>query len=632
MIGAAAVLAYHNSFSVPFLFDDVSSITGNQSIRELGTAWVPPDGLTVSGRPLVNFTLALNYALSGYDVWSYHVLNLLIHVAAACTLLGIVRRTAMGVAIDGTRFPGPRSSDTAKLRLSRDATWVALAVALLWTVHPLTTQSVTYIIQRAESLAALLLLLTVWCFIRSVEPGASRAWVGLTWFACLAGMAAKETMVAAPVVVLLYDRLFVAGSWREIRAKRWSRHLALAATWLVLIWLVAGTGGRAGTAGFGEGVTAGDYALTQIGAVAHYLRLAGWPHPLVFDYGTELARDGWEVGRAAVLVFPLLLGSLWLVWRGRVAGFLGAGFFVLLAPSSSIVPVVTQSMSEHRMYLPLAALVTLAVVGLHRIWGRGGLAVVGVASIMAGVATSARNDDYQTEETIWEDTVLKRPDNPRALTTLGSIYEKNDQLDLALPLLQRAVEIDPSYLEAQNNLALVWAKRGNYEQAVACYRRAVVLDPSQAMIWSNLGSALVELGRVEEGIDALEKAIVLRPDLASTRLHLASTLARHGRLAEAAAHLNRHLESSPHDAEARGQHGNVLAALGRLPEAVVEFEAAVRLQPGNAVWQNQLGMALAQSGKVREALARFQEAIRLRPDFAPARENAERAERALGAR
>ena len=193
----------------------------------------PSHGETVSGRPVLNLSLALNYAVSGCDVRGYHVTNLAIHLAAALLLFGIVRRTL-------PRFRGcGGGQQLARLQL---ATPLALAIALLWAVHPLQTESVTYIVQRAESLMGLFYLLTLYCFLRGAGSARAIFWYAGSVLACLLGMATKEVMVSAPLVVLLYDRTFLAGSFREAWRRRWAYYLALAATWLLLAWLVAQTG------------------------------------------------------------------------------------------------------------------------------------------------------------------------------------------------------------------------------------------------------------------------------------------------------------------------------------------------------------------------------------------------------
>eukprot|EP01035_Chromulina_nebulosa_P064498 gene64498-88221_t len=132
---------------------------------------------------------------------------------------------------------------------------------------------------------ALCCLLTLYTFVRSLTAPRPVRWQALSCLACLLGIASKEVMVAAPLLVFAYDRTFVAGTIAAAWRARRGYYLALASTWLLLVVLVLGNTRRGGTAGFGSGVDVLDYALTQLHALTHYLRLALWPHPLVFDYG-----------------------------------------------------------------------------------------------------------------------------------------------------------------------------------------------------------------------------------------------------------------------------------------------------------------------------------------------------------
>ena len=254
LLPLAALAAWSNSFHGAFVLDDIPTIVSNPSIRRLGDVGAvlspPKMGLPVTGRPLVNLTLALNYAVSGTQVWSYHALNLVIHVLAGLTLFGIARRTlrlcsgqvpnqGQTAGDVGRGHPTPSQSPgraaSGDAALQSDATSLALAMALLWTVHPLQTEAVTYVVQRAESLMGLLYLLTLYCFIRGTESDANRAdsrnaripghqggasWYALAFLACLLGMATKEVMVSAPLIVLLYDRTFLAGSFRAAWRQR----------------------------------------------------------------------------------------------------------------------------------------------------------------------------------------------------------------------------------------------------------------------------------------------------------------------------------------------------------------------------------------------------------------------------
>jgi hypothetical protein len=188
----AALAAYHNSFSGPLIWDDLFSITDNPTIRHWSSALSPPNDVGVGGRPTSNLTLALNYALGGTEVWGYHAFNLLIHTIAGLTLLGLMGRTLQRPALSE--------------RFGAAALPLALAVAVIWTVHPLQTEAVTYITQRYESLMGLFYLLTLYCFVRSVESAAPAKWQLLSVVAGLLGVLSKEIIVSAPVMVLLYVR------------------------------------------------------------------------------------------------------------------------------------------------------------------------------------------------------------------------------------------------------------------------------------------------------------------------------------------------------------------------------------------------------------------------------------------
>ena len=182
LVIVAGLLAYHNSFTGPFIFDDTFSIKENPTIRHLWPIWQslsPPHrgGLAVEGRPVINLSVAINYALGGYAVWGYHAFNLMVHILAGLTLFGLVRRTLVQ----------PRLRE----RFGSVANELALATAVLWVVHPLQTESVTYIIQRAESIMGLFYLLTLYCFVRGVESRRRGLWSGLSVTACALGMASK---------------------------------------------------------------------------------------------------------------------------------------------------------------------------------------------------------------------------------------------------------------------------------------------------------------------------------------------------------------------------------------------------------------------------------------------------------
>ena len=623
VIALAALAAYHNSFSGPFVFDDPASIVENPTIRppwSIPELLSPPADTTVGGRPLVNVTLAVNYALGGTDVRGYHAVNLFIHLLAGLALFGVVRRTLMGAP------------------LHSDATLLALAVALLWTVHPLQTEAVTYTVQRTESLMGLFYLLTLYCFIRGAArdetigtpPWRRNAWYGLSIGACLLGMACKEVMVSAPVMVLLYDRTFLAGTFGEAWRRRWRPYLGLAATWILLGGLVVSIGAnRGGTTGIGTGASLGAYVLTQFPAVTDYLWLSLWPYPLVFDYGAEWAKHAMDVMPAAFVVIPLAAGTLVALKRQPAVGFLGAWFFAILAPSS-LVPGPRQTMAEHRMYLALAAVITLVVLGVHAWGGRRTLVSWFALALAFGGLTVARNADYRTEFSIWRDTVAKRPGNRWAQCNVGMALYEQGRVAEALPHFERGLELGPDDPAAHNDLGLALAKLGRLPEAVSQYEAALQLQPTFAEAHNNLGLALSELNRPIEGLSHLEMALRLKPGLATAHFNLGNTLVQVGRTDEAIAHFMQAIRLNPKDAAACTNLGNVLAQTGRTLEAIRWYETAAGLDPTDAAAQYNLAMMLAQVGRTSEAIAHFQEVLRLRPDDAEARENLMRLQAASG--
>ncbi len=603
----SALAAYHNALNAPFEFDDIPSITENASLRSLWpplAALSPPaSGTSVGGRPVANLTLALNYALGGTGVRGYHATNVVILVLGGLVLFGIVRRTLSSPVLGG--------------RFARDAVPLALAVALLWALHPLQTESVTYVVQRVESLMGLFYLLTLYCVIRSAGSPRPAAWGGFAVAACLLGMGTKEVMATAPLIVLLYDRTFLARSFRGALAKRGWLHLALAATWIPLAFLVAGTGwSRGGTAGFGGVAPPGPYWLAQFGAVARYLGLSLWPHPLSFDYGTVLLRHPRESALCALLVVPLAAAAAAALWRRPAAGFLGAWFFLILLPTC-LVPVATQTMAEHRMYLPLAAVVSAVVLGGYAAAGRRVLAPLAAAVVLLGMLTALRNGDYRSEVALWAGTVATQPENARAHcalgTLLGSLPGRRGE---GVAELEAALGIEPRYPLAENSLAVILEDEpGRLPEAEAHLRRAVEIDPSYAIAHYNLGALLARSGRVGEGIAELESALRLKPDFAEASSNLGVALCVTGRTAEGMARMEAALGMDPGLAMTHFNLGKAMESAGRVPEAIHQYEEAVRLQPGLAEAENNLGLLLCSAGRAPEGIEHIRAAIRANPGY-----------------
>ncbi len=548
-LALALLLAYSNSFQGAMIFDDGDSIRENSSIRQLWplttVLWPPnPSGRTVDGRPLVNLSVALNYAISGLDVWSYHVFNLAVHTFATLALFGLVRRTLL--------LPKFRE------RFAAPATGLAFTMALVWGLHPLQTESVTYIIQRAESMMGLWYLTTLYCVARGEASEHRMGWGVAAVLACLAGMATKEVMVTAPVVVFLYLRVFVFGSWKETLHQRWRLLAALASTWLLLAALVISQKDRGGSAGYGSQLTATQYAATQLPVVVYYLKLCFSPRPLVLDYGVRMVADRGQIIACGMLVLLLIAGTLWALRRQPWIGFLGSAFFITLSPSSSVVPVLTQTVAEHRMYLPLAAVVSLVVMLCFLGWQRlqrslpagSGLvnprrlpiALVTLVALLLGLQTWLRNLDYRTVFSIWKDTAEKQPMNARAHAVLAGLYAHAGDDEASLRHADLAIKLNAEDSAPYHTRGTLRLQVGEHERAVADFTKAIEIKPRFAEAWHNRGVAHRRLGRLEPALADFNRALELDPGLRVAYRNRALVLAALDRPAEARADARRFLE------------------------------------------------------------------------------------------
>jgi Flp pilus assembly protein TadD len=580
-----AVLAvYHAVWRAPFVFDDHAAIVANPSIRSVwplsGPLSPPAGGLPVSGRPVPNLTLALNYAGGGTAPAGYHAVNVALHGLAALVLFSLVQRTLRRPAIPE--------------RVRGGAAEISATVAVLWALHPLATAAVAYTSQRTEVLVSLFLLLTLDAFARAAERAPARVgWAIVSVAACLLGMASKEVMAAAPLLVLLYDRTFVAGSFAAAWRARWRLHVALMATWGLLAWLVVESAGRGGTAGFATGAAPLSYALTQTEAIVRYLGLVAWPSPLVFDYGVPLTTD-WRVFLPAGLLVVLLVGLVGVgLWRRPALAFPGAVFFAVLAPSSSVVPITTQTMAEHRMYLPLAAILMLVAVAWHAWLGRRALILSAAVAVALGAATFARTLDYASAEALWRDTLAKRPDNARAHNNLATVLFERGDLAGGLTAAGQAVRLRPDYADAHRNLARALLLSGRVSEALAHAEHAQRIDPA-----SVAGQALLD----------------------EARLAVAEASLQADRPREAIAAFEAVIRSQPRLARAHAGLGLALLLEGRSTEALASLDAALALEPPTPQRLTSRALALLDLGRVVEARAALVEALRLDPNHAPARE------------
>ena len=623
LLAAAAIWAYSTSFAGVFVMDDTFAIADNPNIKTLWPltrSMSAPAESPVSARPIASLTLAINYALAPDDVrdvlspggpsvppelrerflrnvWGYHLFNLLLHVLAALALFGVIRRTFL--------------TPELQARFAPASTPLAFVTALIWVIHPLLTDAVTYVVQRTEVLMGLFYFLTVYCSIRAWEQRAllshRRLWTIAAIVACALGMGSKQTMVTAPPAVLLWDWIFATkidgrADGAHVRRTRWPLYTGLFGTWILLAVLVAVERWPHSIGIAREGWTPWTYLLTQTGVIVHYVRLAMVPSPLALDYdGWPMATSVLEVAQYALPLLVVFIATVWAIVGRRPWGFVGGWFFATLGPSSSVLPLATEIAAERRMYLPLAALVAAAVVAVY-IAGRRIVAtmvaktaerrVVGMSAagivVMAVVAlyvpnTLARNRDYWSDEGIWRDTVAKRPANPRARVSYGVDLYAAGRLQDAERELREAVRLKETSAAAHANLGPVLCALGKCDQGIYHLQRALALDPQYTSAHGNLGEAYAASGNRTLAVEQFSLAVEAAPETPFLLDRLAWLLA-----------------TSPEESIRNG------------PRAVALAETAVRVtKRQDALSLETLSAAYAEVGRFEDALNVGREALAL---------------------
>lgn len=591
LLALATALCYANSLTVPFLFDDL----------------LPGVPLDYRTRPLVWASFALNRAISGADTWSYHLFNALVHLGCGLLLLGLLRLTLARAA--------PHLSPTTQNGL-------ALVTTLAWLCHPLQTESVTYLSQRAESMGAFFYLAVLYAFIRSTCSARPTAWQALALLSLTLGFAAKEIIVTVPLVLWLYDALFLTrGPLQALRQRKgFYGALALASVALSFAFIAPLLWAERPWVGLDiEEFSQLDYLRTQAGVVLHYLRLALWPHPLCFDYGWPIAKTPGEYLPQALTVGTLLLAAGVLLVRRSWIGFALTWFFLILAPTSSFV-AIKDTAFEHRVYLSLAGVLPLAVAAgwwfcarlfpLVR-WLPRALASAALLALMA--ATVRRNHEYCSPIALMQSTVACAPDNDRAHSNLGGVLLDAGRTQEALVELDTALRLSPKAGMTHLKLGRAYLALGDVERALGFLRTAVQLD-GQPVCHEFLGRTLLQKGDVAWAAYHLQHALLGAPADGNLNYLVGRALDQLGRTAEARDHYEQALRALPGHEDAHLRLARVLMREEQPLAALEHYRAALAIAPETGEEAFRRGLCLAALDRRDQALESLRSSVQLAPE------------------
>lgn len=587
------LLAYSNTFHVPFQWDGDIYIRENPLVKDLGYYLHPSTARGYSlydafaGRYVGYLSFALNYAVGGLNTTGYHIVNVSVHIANSLLMYALVLLTFRTPFLRGSDFP-VRSA--------------ALISGLLFALHPIQTEAVTYIFQRLASLAAFFCLLSFVCYAlaRLTErKSASYSYYAVSVLAAAIAMKTKENAFILPLLALLYEFLFFRG--RVVR-----RLLGLAPllmTMLIVPLSIIGIEKPIGEMlgditpamrGYQE-ISRSEYLFTQLRVIVTYLRLIFLPvgQSLEHDYHTYGSFFDPRVVLSFLMLSLVFAFGVYIINKSstgspqlRVAGFGIIWFFVALSVESSIVPI-PMLIDEYRVYLPSAGLFMAFATGAFFLYERiriraiartGAFIFVILLSVFA-FATFERNGVWHSRVSLWEDVVRKSPSLAYARNNLGIIYMEDGRLDDAMREFNAAIRLKPDHERAYNNLGMVYARSGRIAEAAKAFREALALRPDNAKAHNNLGVLYAGQGRLKEAELEFRTAITLKPGEANAYNNLGGIYLEQGRTAEAEKEFRDAIARMPDLARAHYNLGLVLEIQDRRAEALREFRKALELDP-----------------------------------------------------
>ena len=621
MLGAAI---YSNTLDVPFIFDDLPRIKENPYIRinELtfdNLAEAMFNKKSSAKRPLGNFSFALNYYFHQFNLKGYHVVNIIIHILTA-SLLYFLFKSTLCIPLLSRKYPHPEV--------------IAFFAALVWLVYPLHTESVTYIVQRLNSLAAMFYLLSLLLYIKGRLSGEKRkSWLWFTGSALssILAIGSKQNAAMLPFFILLYEWFFFQDLDRNWLKRNLKYIFGVTALFCLIALLYLGTSPIEKLKSIHDFAhnefTLSERMLTQFRVVIYYLSLLVYPHPsrLNLDYDFPLSYS--LVNPVSTLLcLCLIVGfvSLAVYWarKERLLSFCILWFFGNLIIESSVIPLAI--IYEHRTYMPSMFICLLAVTLGYRYikikWL--GVALVFMVVTVFSFWTFQRNSVWRDPLALWSDCVKKSPQKARPHNNLGFVLMTQEKTSEAIEHYYEALRINPKFEKAHFNLGVVLETQGKTSEAIEHYYEALRIRPKYAKAHFNLGMVLKTHGKTSEAIEHYYEALRINPSFAEAHNNLGNALmVQEGATDKVISHFKEALRLNPKYVEAYSSLSVAMIHMGKIDEAIVLLRKAIQIDPNLAATYVNLGGALTLQNKSNEAMINFNKALQINPDIAEAHVN-----------
>jgi len=657
------IIIYSNSFNCSFQLDDFRNIVNNNKIHDISNvkAWY---GFSPN-RPVSVFTLVLNYHFNKLEVWGYHLVNLFIHLVNTCLVWWLTLLI----------FSSPALKDSSLVRHKKV---LALITALLFVSHPLATQTVTYIVQRMASMAAMFYLLSLALYAKARLTDKRMISLILLYsgsvISFLLAMFSKENAFTLPFAILLFEIFFLRTKKFSVNFKDYRVILLIAAfLCLMIIFLFKFSFNifRPITApGHPEyALTPLNYLLTQFSVIVKYIQLLFFPVNLNLDYDFPVSYKFFTITTLGsfLILASLIVLAVYLFNKQRIISFGIFWFFLTLSVESSIIPI-SDVIFEHRTYLPsfgffiiLSSLTGILYLNKHKTLA---ICIWTIIAVSYSIMTYERNKAWRDEITMWNDIVEKSPGKARAIMSRGNAYMKLEQWNNAKDDFTKALIIDPKLVLALTNRGYTYRNLGQYDKAIADYTMAVGIDPDYKLSWSNRGyiyyirkqwdkavedfsrairidpefsdaylnrgSAYGNIGAWDKAIDDISIAIKLRPDHAKSYINRGSIYWGIKQYDKAIADYTMAIGLDQKALDAYSCRGAVYSELGQLDKTLTDYSAAIAINPRFKDAYFNRGITYEKLGKWDKAIADYTSALKIDPNYSVAYENREKAYKKMG--
>ncbi len=611
------LVIYSETFLQPFHFDDFSNIVHNTALQNDFSS-MQTFTIHQPSRFIGFLTFALNYHANGLNVFGYHLVNFLIHVINSLLVWWLVKL----ILSKGTlKYSG----------IDQNSRFIPIFTSLIFLVHPIATQSVSYISQRFTSLAALFYLGSLCFYIKARLTKTYRISLPLSMVLALLGMFTKEFVMTLPFSIILYELFFQSGTHTSLFTKKYLK-IKYLITGLILICFIliipkfspyAGLGRfwgyYASESHLGDILTFKTYVLTQLRVLGTFLKLFILPFNQNLDYDFPMSHSLIEPMTTLLslcILIAILAVGIKLRQKNPLISFGIFWFFLTMAPN--FVPRV-HVIFEHQAYLPLIgfALCLASIITYFIKWPLSRIAFSGIVLVFFSILTFQRNQIWENDVTLYQDIVKKSPNKPRPHLNLGEAYLNKEEYTLALAEFNRTIELNPEYDEAYNNRGMVFMLRKEFSPALEDFNKAIALNPRKDTYYINRGNLFQRLGEFEKALENYNLALDFNSSLEKkTALiyHNRGTIyLRMAKYELALQDFNEVLKLQPDFVPTYMNRAELFMRLKENKKAIEDYTKVIDIQPQGKAYYNR-SVLFWQEGKFQQAL---QDALKAREQGYP---------------